>query len=288
MTHHQAKTDATAPPARGYGYVRVSTNKQDCGMEVQTEGISRACQYILNAGIDDTFTDPDTSGSTPFTQREGAQRLLARIQADLAEGCAPTICCAKVDRLGRDTVDVSNTATLFDQLGIRLVLLDINVDTRTAMGRAFMQIAAVFAELERARIRERIQTTLDLKRSQGLVTGTVPYGWDGRPTGAVGKNGKPIRELVPNEAEQQVILDMARMRAGGASWSGIATLLNQNHVPTKRQGESLNMRQIGGGNGVSRASGLWEAGNVQGVLTNKTTTAFLSTHELGTGCWQIQ
>ena len=42
---------------------------------------------------------------------------------------------------------------------------------RTAMGRAFMQIAAVFAEMDRARIRERIQTTLDLERSQNLITG---------------------------------------------------------------------------------------------------------------------
>ena len=55
-----------------------------------------------------------------------------------------------MDRLGRDTVDVSRTVSLFESLGARMVFLDINVDRRTAMGRAFMQIAAVFAELERA------------------------------------------------------------------------------------------------------------------------------------------
>jgi DNA invertase Pin-like site-specific DNA recombinase len=40
--------------------------------------------------------------------------------------------------------------SLFESLGARMVFLDINVDRRTAMGRAFMQIAASFAELERA------------------------------------------------------------------------------------------------------------------------------------------
>ena len=117
--------------------------------------------------------------------------LLIAVKAAVAAGGSPTIIVTKVDRLGRDTVDVSQTVTLFESLGARIVFLDINVDTRTAMGRAFMQIAAVFAELERARIRERIQTALDLKRSQNLVTGTVPYGWDARDTGARNKAGKP-------------------------------------------------------------------------------------------------
>ena len=116
--------------------------------------------------------------------RPAGRQLLARVHAALAAGVSPTIIVTKVDRLGRDTVDVSQTVSLFESMGARIVFLDINVDTRTAMGRAFMQIAAVFAELERARIRERIQTTLDLKRSQNLVIGTVPYGWDARPTGA--------------------------------------------------------------------------------------------------------
>ena len=194
-------------------------------------------------------------------------------------GRSPTVIVTKVDRLGRDTVDVSQTATLFDQMGVRLLLLDINVDTRTAMGRAFMQIAAVFAELERARIRERIQTTLDLKRSQSLVIGSVPYGWDARDTGAVNKAGKPIRELVANPEEQKWILHMARPRARGTSWTGIATDLNRQGVPSKRRGEKLNLRQIGGGLAIKRALGLWNPGTITGVLTNKTVQAWLATHE---------
>jgi hypothetical protein len=40
-----------------------------------------------------------------------------------------------------------------------------------------------------------------------VTVGTVPYGWDARNTGRRNKAGKPIRELIPNEAEQAIILE---------------------------------------------------------------------------------
>jgi DNA invertase Pin-like site-specific DNA recombinase len=101
----------------------------------------------------------------------------------IRSGHSVTIIVPKVDRLGRDVIDINQTVRRFEQLGVRILFLDINVDTRTPMGRAFMQIAAVFAELELARIRERIQSALDQKRANGLLTGTVPFGWDAVETG---------------------------------------------------------------------------------------------------------
>ena len=273
------QTDTLALDSATFGYVRVSTNRQDLSIEAQSEGIERAAAYHTGGAADELFADSDTSGSTPFAEREGGRRLIAAVKQAVAGGRTVTVIVTKVDRLGRDTVDVSNTATLFDQLGARLVLLDINVDTRTAMGRAFMQIAAVFAELERARIRERIQTTLDLKRSQNLVVGTVPYGWDARDTGATGKSGKPVRELIPNPDEQKWILHMARAKAAGTSLARIAADLNQRGVPTKRGGQRLNLRQGDRGARVRSASGLWNFGIVNGILTNKSTQALLAAHE---------
>jgi hypothetical protein len=84
------------------------------------------------------------------------------------------VCSTSARFLAEGIVNVSQTVSLLESLGARIVFLDINVDTRTAMGRAFMQIAAVFAELERARIRERIQTALDLKRYCNAVQHVPP------------------------------------------------------------------------------------------------------------------
>ena len=262
-----------------FGYGRVSTDKQGLSREAQTETVQRAAEFHAAGTADEMFFDDDTSGSIPFANRSAGGQLLHRVHAAIAAGESPTIIVTKVDRLGRDTVDVSQTVTLFENLGARIVFLDINVDTRTPMGRAFMQIAAVFAELERARIRERIQTTLDLKRSQNLVTGTVPYGWDARETGATNKTGKPIRELVPNLEEQTIILEMARKKAAGVSLTQIARDLNRRNIPTKRRGERLNIGHVKGQCRVKAALGLWTPGIVLKCLTNKTVQAFLANHE---------
>ena len=134
-----------------FGYGRVSTSKQGLSREAQTETVQRAAAFYggpdaVSAVSSEMFFDDDTSGSIPFAERPAGGQLLDRVRQALANGESPTIIVTKVDRLGRDTVDVSQTVTLFETLGARVVFLDINVDTRTAMGRAFMQIAAVFAE----------------------------------------------------------------------------------------------------------------------------------------------
>ncbi len=115
-------------------------------------------------------------------------------------------------------MDVSNTAKLCEELGLRLVLLDINVDTRSPMGRAFMQIAAVFAELELSRIRERTKAALDQKRAAGYLTGTLTYGWDTQATGEATAKGTRLRRVSDNCSEQEQILRMVPWRTAGLTW----------------------------------------------------------------------
>ncbi len=258
------------------GYVRVSTGRQDLSVEAQTEAVKRAAEYHQLTDFE-LFAEPDTSGSIEFLQRPQAVRLLGAARAAIASGREATIIVPKVDRLGRDTVDVSNTARLFEQIGARLLLLDINVDTRTPMGRAFMQIAAVFAELELARIRERIQTALDHKRGQGLLTGTVPYGFNAVDTGEISAKGVKLRRMEDNPDEQRWILEMIHRRQAGWGYHSIAKWLNEQEVETKRgRGEVMKLRTGGGETETRFTSGKWQAGNVAKVLTNKTVQAWLT------------
>ena len=109
-----------SPPPRTYclGYVRVSTHLQDISLEAQTEHITRAALYHNGgAGVDEFFEDADTSGSVPFAQREGGQRLLAAARQAVARGENVTVIVPKLDRLGRDTDDVRRTVTALDALG---------------------------------------------------------------------------------------------------------------------------------------------------------------------------
>jgi DNA invertase Pin-like site-specific DNA recombinase len=258
------------------GYVRVSTGRQDLSVEAQTEAVRRAAEYHQLAEFQ-LFAEPDTSGSTEFLQREQGARLLSVAQNAIAAGREVTIIVPKVDRLGRDTVDVSQTARLFEKIGARLLLLDINVDTRTPMGRAFMQIAAVFAELELARIRERIQTALDHKRDHGLLTGTVPYGFDAVETGEITAKGVKVRRLMDNPAEQRWILEMARLRYAGWGYHSIAKCLNKQGADTKHgRGDVMKLRSADGESETGFTSGRWQAGNVAKVLNNKTVVNWLA------------
>ena len=119
-------------PQIAFGYGRVSTAKQGLSREAQTETVARASEYHTGAAAHEMFFDEDTSGGIPFAERPSGRLLLIAVKAALAAGGSPTIIVTKVDRLGRDTVDVSQTVTLFESLGARIVFLDINVDTRTA------------------------------------------------------------------------------------------------------------------------------------------------------------
>jgi DNA invertase Pin-like site-specific DNA recombinase len=246
-------------PPIALGYVRVSTGRQELSLEAQTAAVRAAAEYHKITLLE-LFPEPDISGSTVFLQREQGRALAATAQAALTQGREVAVIVPKVDRLGRDTIDVSTTVNHLHALGagLRVLFLDINVDTRSPMGRAFMQIAAVFAELELARIRERIQTALDHNRALGLLTGTEPFGWDATPTGEVTTKGVKVRRLSPNPGQQRWILEMHRLRNAGWGYHSIAVELNAQRAPTKT------------------GRGQWQAGNVRGVLTNDRVVAWLN------------
>jgi DNA invertase Pin-like site-specific DNA recombinase len=87
------------------------------------------------------------------------------------------------------------------------------------------QMASVFAELERAMIRERTRSAMSVKRSRGeRISGHAPFGWDFRPKG----------RLVENAREQKSIARMRLMRAEGMSFRGIEVRLDDEGIRPKR------------------------------------------------------
>jgi hypothetical protein len=72
------------------------------------------------------FFDEDTSGGIPLAERPAGRLLLVAIKAAIAAGGNPSIIVTKVDRLGRDTVDVSQTVNLLESLGARIVFLAVH------------------------------------------------------------------------------------------------------------------------------------------------------------------
>lgn len=192
-------SEEPARPPRAFGYIRVSTGKQakvGDGLEAQRQGILRHYDYYLKpngclwAGF---VEDPGVSGSKPFAQRKGG----ASLNGTLEKGDAVIV--LKVDRIFRSLEDCVQQFGRWKKRGVKFYPLDLGLDLNSPIGEAFMQMMAVFAQLERARISERVREATAVRRAQKgrAVAGRPVYGT--RYTGPYGKRMK-----APNP-EQRVI-----------------------------------------------------------------------------------
>ena len=142
--------------------------------------------------------------------------LLLDALARLAAGEADALYVSKVDRLARRTFDALSVVERAQVEGWRLVITEAGIDTDSMMGRAFLAIGAVFAEMELEAIRERHRAWHAEARERGRI-------W--------GDNYGP-RTAIPAEVLDRV----AAERAGGKSLRGIAAGLSADGVPTARGG----------------------------------------------------
>jgi DNA invertase Pin-like site-specific DNA recombinase len=147
------------------------------------------------------FDDNGISGAVPREDRPAMKALLravARRKIDMVATWA-------VDRLGRSLVDLLGFLSELHAKGIGLYLHQQGLDTTTPAGRAMFQMLGVFAEFERAMVRERVLSGM----ARARATGT--------------KSGKPIgRPAVPAEVNERI---RARVLAGGGSQRQIAAQL---------------------------------------------------------------
>jgi DNA invertase Pin-like site-specific DNA recombinase len=71
-----------------------------------------------------------------------------------------------VDRLGRSTATVSAALVELEHVGVAVYADKEGMDATTPHGRAMLQMAAVFAELERGMIQERVKAGLARARAE--------------------------------------------------------------------------------------------------------------------------
>jgi DNA invertase Pin-like site-specific DNA recombinase len=113
----------------------------------------------------------------------------------------------------------------FDRKSIELVAIAEGFDMTNPYGRAMAQMASVFAELERAMIRERTKGAMNVKRSRGeRISRHAPFGWDFTAD----------NRLLENGVEQDIIATMKQLRAAGLSYRAIAAQLDGQGIAPKR------------------------------------------------------
>ena len=146
-------------------YLRVSTTN-GCQTTENQERDLLAIAKRSGWDVVATFSDR-LSGAKGRDKRPGLDAMLkaaTRREFDM-------IAAWSVDRLGRS---LQHLVTLFadlQSLGVDLYLHQQHVDSSTPSGRALLQMSGVFAEFERAMLKERVHAGLARARAQGKTLG---------------------------------------------------------------------------------------------------------------------
>jgi DNA invertase Pin-like site-specific DNA recombinase len=151
-------------PRRVAVYLRVSTDGQT------TENQRRELAHVAErAGwiIAETYEDAGVSGAKGRDKRPAFDRLLK----DAARRRFDVVSAWSVDRLGRSLQDLVSFLSDIHGYGIDLYLHQQGIDTTTPAGKAMFQMLGVFAEFERAMIRERVHAGLARARANGKTLG---------------------------------------------------------------------------------------------------------------------
>lgn len=134
-------------------YARVSTDSQTVENQLQElHAVAQRNGWTVVA----VFTDEGISGSKGRDRRPGFDNLLKGI----ARRDYDMVAAWSVDRLGRSLPDLVAFLSEAHAKDIGVFLLQQGLDSSTSAGRAMFGMLGVFAEFERAMIRERIMSGL--------------------------------------------------------------------------------------------------------------------------------
>lgn len=145
---------------RTFAYCRVSTVDQTNDNQVQE---------IQNAGFHiepHRIAMEKVSGSSAIEQRPAFIKLLDKLERD------DVLVVTKMDRLGRNSIDVQTTVAKLEAAGVRVHCLALGgVDLTSSAGKMTMGVIAAVAQFERDLIIERTKAGLERARKEGKVSG---------------------------------------------------------------------------------------------------------------------
>lgn len=140
-----------------YGYARVSTLDQSTSIQRQ----------VLEAANCDRIFEENASGTT----REGRSELSFLLELLRKED---TLVVTRIDRLARSLKDLQDIVHDLKTRGIYLEATEQPVDTKTAAGKAFLDMLGVFAEFETNLRKERQLEGIAKAKAKGIYKGRAP------------------------------------------------------------------------------------------------------------------
>lgn len=145
---------------RTFAYCRVSTVEQTTEnqiREIETAGFHVEPRRVVSETV---------SGSSAIEQRPGFMRLLDKLERD------DVLIVTKLDRLGRNSIDVQQTVAKLEATGVRVHCLALGgADLTSPAGRMTMSVISAVAQFERDLLIERTNAGLQRAKAAGKVSG---------------------------------------------------------------------------------------------------------------------
>ena len=149
--------------SRVFAYCRVSTNEQTTDNQVQ-EIAAAGFKVTAQRTITETV-----SGSVAASERAGWGKLLNKLEA------GDILIVTKLDRLGRNAMDVRSTVEALAAEGVRVHCLALGgMDLTSAAGKMTMGVINAMAEFERDLLIERTHAGLSRAKAEGKTLGRKP------------------------------------------------------------------------------------------------------------------
>ncbi|CAN0620219.1 Rac prophage; putative site-specific recombinase [Burkholderia multivorans] len=179
---------------RIFAYCRVSTADQTTDnqiQEIESAGFAVAKQRVVRETV---------SGSVPAMERKGFMKLVDRLED------SDVLIVTKLDRLGRNAMDVRSTVERLASIGVRVHCLALGgVDLTSAAGKMTMGVISAVAEFERDLLIERTQAGLRRAKAEGKTFG--------RPSAlSEGQRATVIHQLNAGVSVAQIARDMKTSR----------------------------------------------------------------------------
>jgi DNA invertase Pin-like site-specific DNA recombinase len=199
---------ATGAAVRAVGYASVNgEGKRTAELDAQKRAIDR-CAQRLNLELVEVVREREPEKGKAL-DRAGLSYLIERIAA----GDASCLVVTGLDRLSRSVAELGTIVQWLEKNDVRLVAVDLDLDTANPAGRATAHALASVAGWERERLSERTRKGLAAARSKRRES-----------SGGAKGDWPDVRKRI------------AAMRADGMTLQAIADVLNKEGVPTPRGG----------------------------------------------------
>jgi site-specific DNA recombinase len=199
---------------KAIGYIRVSTDEQareGISLDNQKAKIQTYCE-LNDLELVEIIEDAGKSGKD--LNREGIQDLMTRIRRHEIDA----VVVYKLDRLSRRVRDTLSVLDLIEKKGVAFHSITERIDTKSAMGKFFLNIMASMNQWERDTISERTRDALRHKIDIGERAGQLPYGW------TIAVDGKTLLE---NPREQEAIRLIQKLHGKGYTLRAICADLTR-------------------------------------------------------------